>query len=109
MEMNTRIQVEHPVTEEVTGFDLIEQQIRVANGMEIEDQDVKLEGHSIECRINAEDPFRKFAPSPGVITAFHPPGGHGIRIDTPVYSGYRIPQHYDSTIPKHLTLSPTPE
>jgi len=109
MEMNTRIQVEHPVTEEVTGFDLIEQQIRVANGMEIEAQDVKLEGHSIECRINAEDPFRKFAPSPGVITAFHPPGGHGIRIDTHVYTGYRIPQHYDSMIAKLISRAPTRE
>src|SRR5690625_6260572 len=77
--------------------------------MEIEAQDVKLDGPSIECRINAEDPFRKIAPSPGVITAFHPPGGHAIRIATHVYTGYRIPQHYDSMIAKLISRAPTRE
>jgi acetyl-CoA carboxylase biotin carboxylase subunit len=100
MEMNTRIQVEHPVTEEVTDCDLIEQQIRVAAGERIEKRDVKLTGHSIECRINAEDPYRNFSPSPGTITALHTSKGRGVRVDTHVYAGYKIPPHYDSMIAK---------
>ena len=107
MEMNTRIQVEHPVTEEITGYDLIEQQIRIAAGESIADMDVELEGHSIECRINAEDPTHGFRPSAGVITVFHPPGGHGVRLDTHAYSGYRIPPFYDSMIAKLIVTAPT--
>jgi acetyl-CoA carboxylase biotin carboxylase subunit len=102
IEMNTRIQVEHPVTEEVTGIDLIKQQILVANGQKLEfDQgDIKFERHAIECRINAEDPARNFIPSPGTITLYYAPGGHGVRVDSHAYSGYTIPPHYDSMIGK---------
>ncbi len=107
MEMNTRIQVEHPVTEEVTDCDLIEYQIRVAMGETVRKRDVIMDGHAIECRINAEDPHRKFSPSPGVITTFHPPGGHGVRIDTHAYAGYRIPQYYDSMIAKLIVRART--
>ncbi|MFA5668400.1 MAG: acetyl-CoA carboxylase biotin carboxylase subunit [Balneolaceae bacterium] len=107
MEMNTRIQVEHPVTEEVTGFDLIEQQIRVANGERILDINAEVSGHSIECRINAEDPAHNFRPSAGLITAFHVPGGHGVRVDTHAYSGYKIPSNYDSMIAKLIVKAPT--
>ncbi len=109
MEMNTRIQVEHPVTEEVTDADLIEYQIRVAMGESVRRRDVRIEGHAIECRINAEDPFKKFSPSPGVITTFHPPGGHGVRVDTHAYAGYRIPQYYDSMIAKLIVRGRTRE
>ena len=109
MEMNTRIQVEHPVTEEVTGYDLIEEQIRVAMGESIKDRKVEIEGHSIECRINAEDPEHGFRPSAGEITVFHPPGGHGVRLDTHAYSGYRIPPFYDSMIAKLIVTAPTRE
>ncbi|RNC85439.1 MAG: acetyl-CoA carboxylase biotin carboxylase subunit [Balneola sp.] len=109
MEMNTRIQVEHPVTEEITGYDLIEEQIRVALGESIADYKVELEGHSIECRINAEDPAHGFRPSAGEITVFHPPGGHGVRLDTHAYSGYRIPPFYDSMIAKLIVTAPTRE
>jgi len=109
MEMNTRIQVEHPVTEEITGHDLIELQLRIANGESIADLSVELEGHSIECRINAEDPAHGFRPSAGVITVFHPPGGHGVRLDTHAYSGYRIPPFYDSMIAKLIVTAPTRE
>lgn len=109
MEMNTRIQVEHPVTEEVTGYDLIELQIRVAAGDKIEERDVEITGHSIECRINAEDPAFNFRPSAGEITVFHPPGGLGVRLDTHAYSGYRIPPHYDSMIAKLIVHAPTRE
>ncbi len=109
MEMNTRIQVEHPVTEEITGYDLIEAQIRVALGESIADYKVELEGHSIECRINAEDPAHGFRPSAGEITVFHPPGGHGVRLDTHAYSGYRIPPFYDSMIAKLIVTAPTRE
>src|SRR3984957_13286645 len=102
IEMNTRIQVEHPVTEEVTGIDLIKQQIRIANGekLEFDQGDITFEKHAIECRINAEDPARNFAPSPGRIGLNSPPGGPGIRIDSHVYSGYVIPPYYDSMIGK---------
>ncbi|SMO34788.1 acetyl-CoA carboxylase biotin carboxylase subunit [Gracilimonas mengyeensis] len=109
MEMNTRIQVEHPVTEEVTGIDLIEQQIRVAAGEKLSDEPIEFENHSIECRINAEDPEHNFRPSAGEIKVFHPPGGHGVRLDTHAYSGYRIPPHYDSMIAKLIVCAPTRE
>ena len=102
MEMNTRIQVEHPVTEMVTGVDLIKQQIKVHAGQKCPDYspDYKLRGHSIECRINAEDPEKDFRPSPGIISNFHMPGGKGVRVDSHAYSGYQIPPHYDSMIGK---------
>ncbi|MCP3965855.1 MAG: acetyl-CoA carboxylase biotin carboxylase subunit [Lentisphaerae bacterium] len=102
MEMNTRIQVEHPVTEEVTNTDLIQEMIRVAAGekLSFNQKDVKVEGHAIECRINAEDPARNFTPSPGKIDLFIPAGGIGVRIDSHVYSGYTIPPYYDSMIAK---------
>jgi len=109
MEMNTRIQVEHPVTEEVADCDLVEYQIRVAQGEGISEREIKLEGHAIECRINAENPFKNFSPSPGTITAFHPPGGHGVRVDTHVYTGYKIPPHYDSMIAKLIVRARTRE
>jgi acetyl-CoA carboxylase biotin carboxylase subunit len=101
MEMNTRIQVEHPVTEVVTGIDLVKQQIRIAAGepLGMSQDDVRLVGHGIECRINAEDPER-FLPTPGTLTAFRPPGGPGIRVDSHAYVGYRIPPFYDSLLMK---------
>jgi acetyl-CoA carboxylase biotin carboxylase subunit len=102
IEMNTRIQVEHPVTEEVTGIDLVKQQIHVANGEKLAfgQGDIVTKGHAIECRINAEDPARNFAPSPGTIGLYYAPGGHGVRVDSHAYSGYTIPPHYDSMIGK---------
>lgn len=109
MEMNTRIQVEHPVTEEVTNTDLIEQQLRVAMGERLEPRIMPIEGHSIECRINAENPFRNFSPSPGTITALHTPKGRGVRVDTHVYAGYTIPQYYDSMIAKLIVHAETRE
>jgi acetyl-CoA carboxylase biotin carboxylase subunit len=109
MEMNTRIQVEHPVTEETTDCDIIEHQIQVAMGETIDRAARPLDGHSIECRINAEDPARKFSPSPGTITAFHQPGGLGVRVDTHAYTGYRIPPHYDSMIAKLIVHAGTRE
>jgi acetyl-CoA carboxylase, biotin carboxylase subunit len=110
MEMNTRIQVEHPVTEMVTGVDLVKEQIRIAAGekLSVEGEPV-LRGHSMECRINAEDPRRNFAPSPGRITVFHPPGGPGVRVDTHVYAGYLVPPHYDSLIGKLIVHGATRE
>ena len=102
MEMNTRIQVEHPVTEWVTGLDLIKEQIKIASGLPLEykQEDIKLKGHAIECRINAENPKKNFAPSPGKITDVHFPGGEGIRVDTAVYNGYVVPPYYDSMLAK---------
>ena len=110
MEMNTRIQVEHPVTEMVTGTDLVKEQIRSAAGERLRlDQAPDLDGHSIECRINAEDPEHDFRPSPGLITAFHAPGGPGIRIDTHVYAGYSVPPYYDSLLGKLIAHGRTRE
>ncbi len=111
MEMNTRIQVEHPVTEMTTGFDLIKEQIRAAAGLRlsIPDQNIELRGYAIECRVNAEDPARNFAPSPGVIHVFHPPGGLGVRLDTHVYAGYRVPPYYDSLLAKLIVHGNTRE
>ena len=102
MEMNTRIQVEHPVTEMVTGLDLIKEQIRIASGekMKYRQRDINFNGHSLEERINAENPYKNFMPSPGTIEELHLPGGNGIRVDTAVYSGYKVPQNYDSMIAK---------
>jgi acetyl-CoA carboxylase biotin carboxylase subunit len=101
IEMNTRIQVEHPVTEMITGIDLVNEQIRVAagGGLSVAQEDIKVEGHAIECRINAEHPST-FRPSPGLITYFHPPGGLGVRVDSAAFQGYRIPSNYDSLIGK---------
>ena len=109
MEMNTRIQVEHPITEQVINFDLIREQILVAAGVEISGENYLPRMHSIECRINAEDPFNDFRPSPGKISTLHFPGGHGVRMDTHVYSGYIIPPHYDSMIAKLITTAQTRE
>lgn len=107
MEMNTRIQVEHPVTEEITEIDLIREQIRIANGEKLSKKKIKINGHSIECRINAEDPENNFRPSPGLVTAFNQPGGNGVRVDTHCYTGYKIPPYYDSMIGKLITYAPT--
>ncbi|UII77699.1 acetyl-CoA carboxylase biotin carboxylase subunit [Flagellimonas sp. HMM57] len=109
MEMNTRIQVEHPITEQVVDYDLIREQILVAGGVPISGKNYVPKLHSIECRINAEDPYNDFRPSPGVITTLHTPGGHGVRLDTHVYSGYRIPPNYDSMIAKLITTAQTRE
>ncbi len=109
MEMNTRIQVEHPITEQVIDYDLIREQILVAAGIPISGKNYFPQLHSIECRINAEDPYHNFRPSPGKITNLHAPGGHGVRIDTHVYSGYIIPPNYDSMIAKLITTAQTRE
>ena len=109
MEMNTRIQVEHPVTEMITGVDLIKEQIKIASGevLKIKQKDIKVNGHSIECRINAENPEKNFMPSPGKITGLHLPGGNGIRIDTAIYADYTVPQTYDSMIAKVIVHGKT--
>ncbi len=107
MEMNTRIQVEHCVTEEVTNFDLIKEQIKIASGESISGQNYFPSMHAIECRINAEDPYHDFRPSPGRITVLHTPGGHGIRVDSHVYAGYAIPPFYDSMIAKIIAVART--
>ena len=109
MEMNTRIQVEHPITEQVIDYDLIREQILVAAGHTISGKNYFPKLHSIECRINAEDPFNKFRPSPGRIDVLHAPGGHGVRLDTHVYAGYSIPPNYDSMIAKLITTAQTRE
>jgi acetyl-CoA carboxylase biotin carboxylase subunit len=109
MEMNTRIQVEHPITEEVVDYDLIREQILVAAGVPISGKNYFPQLHSIECRINAEDPFNDFRPAPGKITTFHAPGGHGVRMDTHVYAGYMIPPNYDSMIAKLIVTAQTRE
>ncbi|HEY1038563.1 MAG TPA: acetyl-CoA carboxylase biotin carboxylase subunit, partial [Bacteroidia bacterium] len=109
MEMNTRIQVEHPITEEVIDYDLIREQILVAAGVPISGKNYYPQLHAIECRINAENPFMNFVPSPGKITTLHTPGGHGVRVDSHVYSGYTIPPNYDSMIGKLITVAQTRE
>jgi len=111
MEMNTRIQVEHPVTEMCTNFDLVKEQIRVAAGepLSLVMNGNRLRGHAIECRVNAEDPYRNFQPSPGQITAYHPPGGPGVRVDTHIYAGYTVPPYYDSLLAKVIVHGNTRE
>ena len=109
MEMNTRIQVEHPVTEEIINYDLIKEQIKVAAGVPISGSSYYPQMHALECRINAEDPTKDFRPSPGRITTLHIPGGHGVRVDTHVYAGYTIPPNYDSMIAKLITTAQTRE
>ncbi|MDB4727137.1 acetyl-CoA carboxylase biotin carboxylase subunit, partial [bacterium] len=111
MEMNTRIQVEHPVTEEVMGCELIKEQIRIAAGDPVSEHVIGTEprGHSIECRINAEDPYNNFTPSPGTIDLWYAPGGKGVRVDTHVYSGYTVPPHYDSMIAKLIVTASSRE
>jgi len=110
IEMNTRVQVEHPVTELITGIDIVQEQIRIAAGekLRFKQRDIQFRGHSIECRVNAEDPFT-FVPSPGTIGWWHPPGGPGIRVDSHVYSGYKVPPHYDSMIGKIIAYGDTRE
>jgi acetyl-CoA carboxylase biotin carboxylase subunit len=109
MEMNTRIQVEHTITEEVINFDLIKEQIKIAAGEKISGKNYFPQMHAIQCRINAEDPFNDFRPSPGLITTYHCPGGHGVRIDTHAYSGYTIPPNYDSMISKLIVVAQSRE
>jgi len=108
IEMNTRVQVEHPVTEMITGIDIVQEQIRIAYGekLRFRQKDVQIQGHALECRINAEDPF-KFTPSPGRITAWHMPGGPGVRVDSHAYDGYFVPPNYDSMIGKIITYGAT--
>ena len=110
IEMNTRIQVEHPVTEMITGIDIVQEQIRVAAGekLRFRQRDIQIRGHAIECRINAEDPYR-FTPSPGRITSYHAPGGPGIRVDSHVYQGYTVPPNYDSMVGKVIAYGATRE
>ena len=108
IEMNTRIQVEHPVTEMVTGIDIVHEQVRIASGekLTVRQREIRIAGHAIECRINAEDPY-KFTPSPGRITTFHAPGGPGIRVDSHAYQGYVVPPYYDSMIGKVIAYGST--
>ena len=110
IEMNTRVQVEHPVTEMVTGVDIIHEQLHIANGEKLryKQDDIVFRGHAIECRINAEDPVT-FAPSPGLIEHYHPPGGFGVRVDTHIYGGYKVPPYYDSMIGKLIVQGKTRE
>ncbi|NCC76390.1 MAG: acetyl-CoA carboxylase biotin carboxylase subunit, partial [Clostridia bacterium] len=109
MEMNTRIQVEHPVSEAVTGVNLIQEQIRSAAGevLKLRQEDISFTGHSIECRINAEDPHHNFRPSPGTIQSLHVPGGPGVRVDSAIYQGYSIPPYYDSLLAKLIVYAPS--
>ncbi len=109
MEMNTRIQVEHPITEEVINYDLVKEQIKIAAGIAITGKNYFPKLHAIECRINAEDPYNNFRPSPGKITTLHVPGGHGVRVDSHIYAGYVIPPYYDSMIAKLITIAQTRE
>ena len=109
MEMNTRIQVEHGVTEEVISYDLIKEQIKIAAGVPISGRNYEPKIHAIECRINAEDPYNDFRPCPGKITTLHTPGGHGVRIDSHIYAGYTIPPYYDSMIAKVIAVAQTRE
>jgi acetyl-CoA carboxylase biotin carboxylase subunit len=109
MEMNTRIQVEHCVTEEVINYDLIKEQIKIAAGIKISGKDYEPQMHAIECRINAEDPYNDFRPSPGKITELHTPGGHGVRIDSHIYKDYVIPPYYDSMVAKLIAVAQTRE
>jgi acetyl-CoA carboxylase, biotin carboxylase subunit len=109
MEMNTRIQVEHPITEEVINYDLIKEQIKIAAGERISGRDYFPEMHAIECRINAEDPYNNFRPAPGRITTLHVPGGHGVRVDSHIYAGYTIPPNYDSMVAKLITMAQSRE
>ncbi len=106
--MNTRLQVEHPVTEMITGVDIVREQLRIASGepLEIKQEDVRIQGHAIECRLNAEDP-RTFMPSPGMVTLWHAPGGPGVRMETHLYSGYKVPPYYDSMIGKLIAHGAT--
>ena len=108
IEMNTRVQVEHPVTEMITGVDIVREQLLIASGekLSFRQEDIRFHGHALECRINAEDP-RNFLPSPGKINTFHAPGGPGVRVDSHVYSGYTVPPHYDSLIGKLITHGDT--
>jgi acetyl-CoA carboxylase biotin carboxylase subunit len=109
IEMNTRIQVEHPVTELVTGTDLVREQLRVAAGLPLSwrQEDVTIRGHAIECRINAEDPTQEFRPCPGTVRFLHLPGGCGVRVDSALYAGYQVPPYYDSLCAKLLVYAPT--
>jgi len=109
MEMNTRIQVEHGVTEEVISYDLIKEQIKIAAGVPISGRNYEPMIHAIECRINAEDPYNDFRPCPGRITTLHTPGGHGVRVDSHIYAGYTIPPYYDSMIAKVIAVAQTRE
>src|SRR4029079_12636330 len=106
LEMNKRIQEEHPITEDVTGIDLVKQQIMIAMGepLKISQSDVQFKGHAIECRINAEDPFDDFRPCPGRIEMYYSPGGRGVRVDSHIYAGYIVPPHYDSLLSKVITF-----
>ena len=110
IEMNTRVQVEHPVTEMITGIDIVQEQIHIAAGekLRVRQKDIQLRGHALECRINAEDPYR-FTPSPGKITSYHPPGGPGIRVDSHVYQGYTVPPNYDSMVGKVIAYGASRE
>ena len=109
MEMNTRIQVEHPITEMRTGIDIVKEQIRIAGGerLKFKQKEIEFRGHSIECRINAENPLKNFRPSPGTIKEINLPGGNGVRVDTAIYNGYTIPANYDSMIVKIITYGVT--